>query len=745
MSCSQLQRQGWNPSASSSLPSRPGTPQVSPSRFSSLNRFAEVRGKRLGPQVRTRSSPPQRISPHLEPPPQRSLRKMPKSSALSLSISSLSPSPKDGQASPMSAKKQRSPFRRSSGPGLLLAQTNKKGLPASPMTVSSPAKPELTNDIPSSPTYSSLPNFPSSPVASPHHDSERSRNFFSNYKASKSSSRLETTSTIRQVSEGDVTGAHGFDESKVYLSRQSSGSSPDLSHPFGFGDDDTVDSGTKDNAQENRSEQRPLAAPTKSDSILHANANATNAQASKRNKPRFAHLLTRTRSTRVDANVRTPSTSNPRRFTEHDAGPEIEPDSELTGLKTAPLQHEKDRSFRDIVSSTIRNRSADRQYTAADSENGSVASSKEIKKEMPLIKDGAGAHFLANLKNSSSKAADGLGKAGKAGKGFIGKITRTGSSHEKEVVLDDSYVCSVIVLPLLEQTRRTRIAKTLEESKDKTEFWMPSMPWRCIDYLNYRGCDVEGLYRIPGSGVAVKEWQRRFDHELDINLLDEPELYDINIIASMFKAWLRELPDEIFPKHTQARIADNCIGATHTPQMLKDELSRLPPYNYYLLFAVTCHLSLLHSYAAKNKMTYYNLFVCLSPCLKIDGFCLQFLICDWKNCWQGCWTEKEALAIERALDRGVMPPPHSSSAITQSSMDGADDWVLSTSDSSKPSVTGRIPQKLRPPPLDLETSRPESEASDEQLTATAPSAGHKRTGSRLPELDPVQPLSPIGL
>ena len=33
--------------------------------------------------------------------------------------------------------------------------------------------------------------------------------------------------------------------------------------------------------------------------------------------------------------------------------------------------------------------------------------------------------------------------------------------------------------------------------------------------------------------------------EHDINLFDEPELYDINIIGSMFKAWLRELPDEI--------------------------------------------------------------------------------------------------------------------------------------------------------------------------------------------------------
>ena len=32
-----------------------------------------------------------------------------------------------------------------------------------------------------------------------------------------------------------------------------------------------------------------------------------------------------------------------------------------------------------------------------------------------------------------------------------------------------------------------------------------------FDYLNYKGTDVEGLYRVPGSGPQVKKWQRKFD------------------------------------------------------------------------------------------------------------------------------------------------------------------------------------------------------------------------------------------
>ena len=114
----------------------------------------------------------------------------------------------------------------------------------------------------------------------------------------------------------------------------------------------------------------------------------------------------------------------------------------------------------------------------------------------------------------------------------------------------------------------------------------------------------------------------------------------------MFKNWLRQLPDEIFPKSIQAAIQQECQGEKTTPQMLKDELSKLPPFNYYLLFAITCHISLLHSCSEFNKMNYNNLCICFQPAIKIDAFCFQFLILDWRNCWQGCWTEKDYLTDE---------------------------------------------------------------------------------------------------
>jgi len=160
------------------------------------------------------------------------------------------------------------------------------------------------------------------------------------------------------------------------------------------------------------------------------------------------------------------------------------------------------------MTSAVRNRSEDRSGPR------DIPGSKEHYRENrdqprtqpSSYRENGGSHFFSGLKNSSTKAADILRG------GLFGKGSRSGSTNERDPIVDDEhYVLKVINLPLLEQARLTRISKRLEDSRDKTEFWMPAFPWRAIDYLNYKGCDVEGLYRVPGSGPQIKKWQRKFD------------------------------------------------------------------------------------------------------------------------------------------------------------------------------------------------------------------------------------------
>ena len=226
-----------------------------------------------------------------------------------------------------------------------------------------------------------------------------------------------------------------------------------------------------------------------SDSVLVTNASDPNN--TKRGKPRFAHLLTRTRSIRTDeggprkSKPSTPILTTPIQTTLQEDIPQIDGPNSPGGLRTAPLQQEKDRSFRDMMGSAIRNKSADRQPShkssvtsnlrgRADRDQHSLATSSSTN-----FRENPGSHLFANIKNTSSKAADGLGKAGK---GLFNKMGRGSTSQTRDEPYDGKYECKVINLPLIEQTRQTRIAKRLEDSKDKTEFWMPALPWRCIEY-----------------------------------------------------------------------------------------------------------------------------------------------------------------------------------------------------------------------------------------------------------------------
>jgi hypothetical protein len=235
----------------------------------------------------------------------------------------------------------------------------------------------------------------------------------------------------------------------------------------------------------------------------------------RKNKSKSFALLGRSRSVRDKENGRhkpppaqvplPAASSNP-------PPPDNTNTSTSTNSTTTPVSQaatvSQDRAPKDDgMNSHGRGRPEDRIAGAASSTVAKDAPrEKEQRAHSSSIRETSTSTFLSGLRYSSTRAADIISK------GLFGKSSRSGSTTEKEPVIDDEhYVLKVINLPLVEQTRMTRISKRLEDSRDKTEFWMPAFPWRAIDYLNYKGTEVEGLYRVPGSGPQIKKWQRRFD------------------------------------------------------------------------------------------------------------------------------------------------------------------------------------------------------------------------------------------
>lgn len=125
-------------------------------------------------------------------------------------------------------------------------------------------------------------------------------------------------------------------------------------------------------------------------------------------------------------------------------------------------------------------KSKERNERGKSAERAVVSESDEIMPEarhsQAKEKEKEKSGFMAGSKNVVSRATKGGGNLLTR----LGKIGRSGSSTEKDIP-DSEYVLKVITLPLVEQTRLTRISKDLSSCRDKTEYWMPALPWRAIE------------------------------------------------------------------------------------------------------------------------------------------------------------------------------------------------------------------------------------------------------------------------
>lgn len=127
--------------------------------------------------------------------------------------------------------------------------------------------------------------------------------------------------------------------------------------------------------------------------------------------------------------------------------------------QTAPLDN-------DWPGSDARMKGKQREDKRGKSEERSLAaqSQENLSSSYPKAKDKKeGNSFMSGLKKATG--------------GFLGRT----KSDSKPSVPDNEYVIKVINLPLIDQTRATRISKDLASCRDKTEYWMPALPWRCIE------------------------------------------------------------------------------------------------------------------------------------------------------------------------------------------------------------------------------------------------------------------------
>ena len=352
----------------------------------------------------------------------------------------------------------RSPYSPSQTSASLPISTNSSATPISPTLPASP----------SSPAFTSLPPYPTSPQHTPKHARDPSRSFFANLKASKSSTKIQSPeTTIRKVPQeiNDDMLTFRRKKSSPNLGSTPSGPAPDM--PL-LGANEQTSYSVPSNSQSSRSlttEHVSTVDPEFSNTRRVVGGCAPSGKSS-----------LSTTSDVLDVKKKDSSMLSNLMKRNHSGRPEDAINNSKPSTPTQP--YPPDSSERIMVP---RNRSATRNPSphsdagvsdAYGSSNSKTLGPQLVNQRSQVFREG-GTHLFNDFRKRTAKAAGGIGKAGN--RLFRNKVS------DKPVEPPANYHCTVLNQSLVNQTRITRIARRLEDSKDKTEFWMPALPWRCIE------------------------------------------------------------------------------------------------------------------------------------------------------------------------------------------------------------------------------------------------------------------------
>ncbi|XP_063706527.1 rho GTPase-activating protein 21 isoform X3 [Culicoides brevitarsis] len=144
--------------------------------------------------------------------------------------------------------------------------------------------------------------------------------------------------------------------------------------------------------------------------------------------------------------------------------------------------------------------------------------------------------------------------------------------------------------------------------------YVPMILARCIDIVEARGLSIVGIYRIPGNTAAIAQLTEQVNRGMDDQTLNDPRWEDVNVVSSLLKSFIRNLPEPILPLDTYNRFieADKLPGAERLKE-LKALLKKLPPHNYETLKHLIRHLHRVSQNCLVNLMEPRNLAIVFGP------------------------------------------------------------------------------------------------------------------------------------
>jgi len=148
---------------------------------------------------------------------------------------------------------------------------------------------------------------------------------------------------------------------------------------------------------------------------------------------------------------------------------------------------------------------------------------------------------------------------------------------------------------------------------------VPILVEKCIDAVEARALDYEGIYRKTGGSGQSKAITQLFERGdyMTFDLRDANRFNDICSVTSVLKNYFRSLPVPLLTYH----LHDQLISAVHIRDAaikhtsLSELVNKLPKEHYYTLRVLMLHLNHVRERCEKNLMNARNLGVVFGPTL----------------------------------------------------------------------------------------------------------------------------------
>lgn len=197
---------------------------------------------------------------------------------------------------------------------------------------------------------------------------------------------------------------------------------------------------------------------------------------------------------------------------------------------------------------------------------------------------------------------------GRQGFGFFGKKNAVSKSTS----------ASAVSVAAPAESPSTLFGSELADRAEYERRQIPTVVTRCIEEVELRGMDQEGIYRKTGGNSQVNMIKDGFDKSDNFDISD-PDL-DITAITSVLKQYFRRLPTPLLTFDVYERVLESNAVADETERCdhLRKTFSSMPQRHRDCLEFLIFHLSRVAQREPENLMSPKNLAVVFAPTIMRD-------------------------------------------------------------------------------------------------------------------------------